>query len=174
MTIYPVEKLRPFQVVDPQSFSEIHGIINIANLPDHISTRMKHAVMKTALKHHLQAFLQVDTVSTVSAGTGIVVWSGSEETILGADVLGEKGVSAEQIGENAATQLLQEITSGATIDCHGFDQLLPYLVYAPKGSACLVRELSNHADTHMWLLKQFFPVTFEVSPQQTTKRITVR
>ena len=174
MTIYPSEKLRPFQVVDPQTYSEMHGIINIANLPDHIGTRMKHAAMKTALKHHLQSFLQIETSSSASLGTGIVVWSASEETILGANVLGEKGVSAEQIGESVATQLIQEITSGATVDYHAIDQLLPYLVYAPKGSACLVRELSNHANTHMWLLKQFFPVTFEVSPQQTTKRIVVR
>lgn len=174
MTIYPPEKLRPFRVIDPQSFSEMHGIINIANLPDHISSRMKHAAMKTALKHNLQAFLQIDTVSTTSSGTGIVVWSESEETIVGSDVLGEKSVSAEQIGETAAAQLVQEMLSGATVDRYAIDQLLPYMVYAPKGSTCLVRELSNHANTHMWLLKQFFPVTFEVSPQQALLRMSVK
>jgi RNA 3'-phosphate cyclase len=125
MTISPTERLRPFQVVDPQSFSEMHGIINIADLPDHIATRMKHAAMKTALKHHLQSFLQVESSSSASSGTGIVVWSETDETVLGANVLGEKGVSAEQIGESAATQLCQEITSGATVDNYAIDQLLP-------------------------------------------------
>lgn len=174
LTIHPIEKLRPFQVIGPQTFSEIRGIINIANLPDHISTRMKHAAMKTALKHHLQAFIEVDAVTSTSSGTGIVMWSGTEETILGADALGEKGVSAEKIGENAITQLVQEIASGATVDHHAIDQLLPYFAYAPNGSACLVRELSNHANTHMWLLKQFFDVTFELTQQQNIMRIAVR
>lgn len=174
MTISPTERLRPFQVIDPQSFSEMHGIINIAGLPDHIATRMKHAAMKTALNHHLQAFLQVEPSSSASSGTGIVVWSETDETVLGANVLGEKGVSAEQIGESAATQLCQEIVSGATVDHYAIDQLLPYLVYAPKGSSCLVRQLSNHAYTHMWLLKQFFPVTFELAQQQQCMRIAVR
>ena len=174
MTITPAEKLRPFQVVDSQSFSEMHGIINIANLPDHIATRMKHAAMKTALRHHLQAFLQVEATSSASSGTGIVVWSETEETVLGANVLGEKGVSAESVGESAAAQLCNEIMSGATVDRYAIDQLLPYLVYAPKGSACLVRELSNHANTHMWLLKQFFPVTFELAQQRQCVRLAVR
>jgi RNA 3'-terminal phosphate cyclase (ATP) len=89
-------------------------------------------------------------------------------------VLGEKGVSAEHIGEGAATQLCQEIVSGATVDRYAIDQLLPYLMYAPKGSACLVRELSNHAHTHMWLLKQFFPAVFEVAQQQYCVRLAVR
>jgi RNA 3'-terminal phosphate cyclase (GTP) len=174
MTIYPFEELHPFQVIDPQSFSEMRGIINIANLPDHIGTRMKHAAMKIALRHHLQAFLQVEPSSSASPGTGIVVWSETEETVLGANVLGEKGMSAEQVGENAATQLCQDIMSGATVDRYAIDQLLPYLVYAPKGSACLVRELSTHANTHMWLLKQFFPVAFELAQLQHMMRITVR
>ncbi len=174
MTIHPVEKLRPFQVVDHQEFTEMHGIINIANLPDHIATRMKHAAMKIALKHHLQAFLQVEASQSPSSGTGIVVWSETGETVLGANVLGEKGVSAEYIGESAASMLCEEIVSGATVDRYAVDQLLPYLVFAPKGSACLVRELSNHANTHMWLLKQFFPVTVELVQQQHAVRLAVR
>jgi len=174
MTIHPFEKLHPFQVVDPQSFTEMHGIINIANLPEHISIRMKHAAVKTALKHNLQAFVKVEQSPSASSGTGIVVWSETEETVLGANVLGEKGVSAEQIGEDAAAQLAQEILSGATVDRYAIDQMLPYLVVAPRGSACLVRELSNHTNTHMWLLKQFFPVTFEVTQQQHSTRIAVR
>lgn len=174
LTIHPVQNLQPFRVIDPQIFSEIKGIINIANLPDHVSTRMKHAAMKAAMKHHLQSSIKVDAITSTSTGTGIVVWSVSDETILGADVLGERGVTAEQVGENATAQLLREITSGATVDHHAIDQLLPYLAYAPKGSACLVRELSNHADTHMWLLRQFFDVNFELSQQQDIIRIVVK
>jgi RNA 3'-terminal phosphate cyclase (ATP) len=174
LTIYPIEKLIPFHAEEPQSFTEIHGIIHQANLPDHISTRMKHAAINTALKHNLRSNIQVDITPSSSPGTGITLWSASGPTILGSTTLGEKTISAETVGEIAANQLINEIKSGATIDRYAIDQILPYLVLAPKGSGCLIREISNHTKTHIWLIKQFFNVDLEVTPQQTALRIVIK
>jgi RNA 3'-terminal phosphate cyclase len=135
---------------------------------------MKHAAIKTALKHNLRSTIQLEAAPSSSTGTGITLWSTSEQTILGSTVLGEKALSAETIGETAANHLIQEITSGATLDRYAIDQILPYLVLAPKGSACLVRDISNHTQTNMWLIKKFFSVDFEVTPQQNAHRIVVK
>jgi RNA 3'-terminal phosphate cyclase (ATP) len=174
LTIHPTDHLVSFQVDEPQLFHEMQGIIHLANLPDHIGTRMKHAAIRTAVQHDLRSSLRIDAAPSSSPGTGITLWSTSEATILGSTILGEKKISAELVGEQAARQLLQEITSGATLDLYAIDQLLPYLAYAPKQSTCLIRELSTHTNTNMWLMKQFFPVDFEVSPQQNIMRITVK
>jgi RNA 3'-phosphate cyclase len=174
LTIHPVEKLIPFSAQESQDFTEMSGIIHRANLPDHISTRMKHAAIKTAMKQNLRSTIQIDAAPSSSAGTGITLWSASEQTILGSTVLGEKTLSAETVGETAADQLIQEMNSGATLDCYAIDQILPYLVLAPKGSTCLIRELSNHTQTNMWLIKQFFSVDFEVTPQQHAHRIVIK
>jgi RNA 3'-terminal phosphate cyclase (ATP) len=174
LTIHPVENLIPFSAEDPQNFTEMYGIIHRANLPDHISTRMKHAAMKTALKHDLRSSIQIEAVPSSSTGTGITLWSPSEQTILGSAVLGEKTLSAEIVGETAANHLIQEMKSGATLDRYAIDQILPYLVLAPRGSACLIREISNHTQTNMWLIKQFFPVDFEVTTQQHIVRVVVK
>jgi RNA 3'-terminal phosphate cyclase (ATP) len=174
LTIHPLEHLHPLEAGEMQPFHDIAGIIYRANLPDHISTRMKHAATKVAVKHNLRSSIQVDAEPSSSSGTGITLWSASEAAIIGAAVLGEKGVSAEQVGETAANQLFQEIKTGATIDRYALDQILPYLVLASKGSVCRVRELSNHAQTNMWLLKQFFDVDFEVAQQQDVVRIVVK
>jgi len=174
LTIHPVEKLQPFSAQEPQSFTELSGIIHRANLPDHISMRMKHAAIKTAMKQNLRSTIHIEAAPSSSTGTGITLWSTSEQTILGSTVLGEKTLSAETVGETAANHLIQEITSGATLDCYAIDQILPYLVLAPKGSACLIREISNHTQTNMWLIKQFFSVDFEVTPQQNVHRIVVK
>jgi RNA 3'-terminal phosphate cyclase (ATP) len=173
LTIHPVEKLVPFSAQDPQSFTEMSGIIHRANLPDHISTRMKHAAIKIAMKQNLHSSIQVETAPSSSSGTGITLWSVSDQTILGSTVLGEKTVSAEIVGETAANHLIQEIRSGATLDCYAIDQMLPYFILAPKGSTCLVREISNHTQTNMWLIKQFFPVDFEVTAQQNVHRVVI-
>jgi RNA 3'-phosphate cyclase len=174
LTIHPVHQLFSFHAEEPQNFSDMNGIIHLANLPNHISTRMKHAAIKIAMKHNLRSLLQVDAAPSSSSGTGITLWSASGPTILGSTILGEKNMSAEAVGENAAYQLIQEITSGATVDRYAIDQLISYLVLAPKGSVCLIRELSNHTQTNMWLIKQFFNVNFEVTQQQQAIRIAVK
>jgi RNA 3'-phosphate cyclase len=174
LTIYPVEKLIPLHAEEPQNFTDIYGIIHRANLPDHISMRMKHAAIKTAMKYNLRSTIQIDAATSSSSGTGITLWSSSGPTILGSTILGEKTITAEAVGETAVNQLLQEIKSGATIDRYAIDQILPYLVLAPKGSICLIREISNHTKTNMWLIKQFLNIDFEVTPQQTAMRIVVK
>ena len=174
VTLYPIETLKSFSVQEPPNFTEISGIIHRANLPDHISTRMKHAVMKIMMKHNLRTSIQVEAASSSSTGTGITLWSTSDQTILGSTVLGEKSLSAETVGETAANHLMQEITCGATIDRYAIDQILPYLVLVPKESSCLIREISNHTQTNMWLIKRFFSVDFEVTSQQDTHRIIIR
>jgi len=174
LTIHPIERLLMFSADEPQNFTDVHGIIHRANLPDHISTRMKHAAMKTAMKQNLRSTIQIESTPSSSSGTGITLWSASEQTILGSTVLGEKTISAESVGETATNQLIQEIRSGATLDRYSIDQILPYLVLAPRGSSCLIREISNHTQTNMWLIKQFFSVNFEVSPQHHALRIVVK
>jgi RNA 3'-phosphate cyclase len=174
LTINPAGPLKPFQARELPVFQEIQGIIHLANLPDHIGTRMKHAAMKVAVQHNLRSSLRIDAAPSPSSGTGITLWSESGETILGSAILGEKKISAEAVGEQAASQLIQEIKSGATLDAYAIDQLLPYMACAPKESVCVIRELSNHTNTNMWLMKQFFPVDFEVAHQQDIVRLTVR
>jgi RNA 3'-terminal phosphate cyclase (ATP) len=174
VTIHPVEKLNSFSAQDPQCFTEISGIIHRANLPDHVSTRMKHAAIKIAMKQKLRTNIQIESAPSSSTGTGITLWSTSEQTILGSTVLGEKSLSAETVGETAANHLIQEIKSGVTLDCYAIDQILPYLVLAPKESSCLIRDISNHTQTNMWLIKQFFSVDFEVIPQQDAHQIVVK
>ena len=174
LTIYPTEKLIPFHAEEPQNFTEMHGIIHRANLPEHISTRMKHAAINIAMNNNLRSNIQIDATVSSSPGTGITLWSASGPTILGSTLLGEKTISAQVVGETAANQLIHEIKSGATIDRYAIDQILPYLVLAPKGSACLIREISNHTKTNMWLIKQFFNIDFEVTPQQTAMRVVIK
>jgi RNA 3'-terminal phosphate cyclase (ATP) len=174
LQINPPGTLLPLQADEPQTFSDITGIIHTANLPEHISTRMKHAAIKTAMKHNLRSSIQIQSAPSSSSGTGITLWSTSEPSILGSTILGEKGVSAETIGEKATSQLVSEITSGATLDRYALDQILPYFALVPKGSSCLIREVSNHSITNMWLIKQFFDVDFEITPQQNTFRLLVK
>ena len=174
LTIHPTKQIKPFSVLDQQNFKAIKGLINIANLPDHIATRMKHAVIKTALENNLRTQIQIQQTEALCPGTGLTLWTETKKTILGSTTLGERGISSEKIAERAMTQLLKEITSGATLDTNAIDQILPYLVLSGKPSGCQVRELSNHARTNMWLLQQFCKTNFEMKDQEDVVQLFVK
>jgi RNA 3'-phosphate cyclase len=165
LTIEPFKDIKPLQLDEQQEYSQVKGIIHLANLPNHVGTRMKHASIKSLIKHGLKASIEVEETTSLSTGTGITLWVESKDTVLGSTVLGEKGVPAEKIGEDAAQNLLCEIDAGATMDVYAFDQILPYMALAQdKGaSSCIVREVSSHARTNMWLVNQFFDTEFKLN-----------
>ncbi|UCF13289.1 MAG: RNA 3'-terminal phosphate cyclase [Thermoplasmatales archaeon] len=174
LTIYPAKKLQRLHLEEKQDFGKMTGIVHIANLPDHISERMKQAALKIAVKSNIQSFIRIDKTTSLSPGTGITLWSKSEYSVIGSTFLGERGVTSEKIGENAVNQLIKEINTGATIDTFAIDQILPYMVLTEEESVCMVRALTNHTQTNMWLLKQFFNVEFEVKEKQGVIKLIIR
>ena len=144
----------------------------VQNLPEHIAQRMEHAVRKALLGERIVAERQL--TSGPSSGAGIYLCARFENTVLGADALGEKGVPAERVGESAARRMWDELDGGGTLDVHTADQLLPYMALAVGRSSFTVRELSSHLSTQMWLLPQFLDVdivsdggTVDVIPNRT-------
>ena len=176
ITIYPNTDFKQLTLDEDQIFSDVEGIIYISNLPEHISTRIKQAAINELLKSNLKANIKIVQSTSFSAGTGITLWVKSKDTIIGTTVLGEKRLSSEEVGKKAVRNLKNEIFSGANLDVHAFDQLLPYFVISNKNesSSCIIRELSSHASTSMWVLKQFFNVDFEVKRNEKNVKIKVK
>ena len=73
----------------------------------------------------------------------------------GVNALGERGVPAERIGADAAASLLRVMESGASVDEHTADQLIPYL--ALFGGEFTCRDLTAHAETNLWAVDRFLP-----------------
>jgi RNA 3'-phosphate cyclase len=176
ITIYPITDFKQLKLDEKQTFSDVEGIIYISNLPEHISTRIKHATIDELLKCNLKANIKIEQTNSFSPGTGIVLWVKSNDTILGATILGEKSLSSEDVGKKVVRGLLNEIESGANLDVHAFDQLLPYMVISNKNecTSCIIKELSSHASTNMWVLKQFFNVDFDIKQNEKNVKIKVK
>ncbi|MBN2095746.1 MAG: RNA 3'-terminal phosphate cyclase [Candidatus Aenigmarchaeota archaeon] len=100
-------------------------------------------------------------VYSPSTGTGIDLWS--EPTLLGGNALGEVGKKAEDIGKAAAKTLKELIESKATVDRNLADQILPFMALAEGHSSFLVKDLSNHAKTNIWVIEQFLDRKFKVA-----------
>jgi RNA 3'-terminal phosphate cyclase (ATP) len=110
---------------------------------------------------------------TPSTGSGIVlVARTSTGCILAADALGERGKVAEDVAAEAVIKLLALIESGAAVDEHLGDQLLPYMALSGKSCAITVPVVSSHAATNIHLLEKFLPVKFSIEAKGAIFRIS--
>ncbi len=176
ITIHPCNKIKPIILDNPQNYTEIKGIINISNLPEHIISRLKHAVIKTLLQNNYKTSIEVEKSESLSAGIGLTIWAEKNDTVLGSTMLGERGVPSEEIGKIATMNLLNEIKSQSTIDIYSFDQVLPYMALAKENgqSSCIIQKISSHAQTNMWIIKQFFDVDFHAEKKENHFKIIVK
>ena len=81
--------------------------------------------------------------------------------ILGADCLGERKKKAEDVGSEAARNLITEIDSGASADKYLADQLMPFL--AISGGKIRASEITNHSRTNIWITEKFIGNKFRVN-----------
>jgi RNA 3'-phosphate cyclase len=101
-------------------------------------------------------------VQSLSTGTSVFAAAHCEHTVLGACTLGERGRPAEKVGRECASALLRQLDSGACLDEHMADQILPYLALAPEDCTVSVASVTEHCRTNMWTVQHFLPVRFEV------------
>jgi len=96
-----------------------------------------------------------------SPGSHICLIAEFEKTKIGTDNLGKLGKRAEEVGKEAALELLKEQKSDACLDKHLADQILPYLALAGK-SEVTVSEITNHCKTNIWVIEKFLEGKFEI------------
>jgi len=166
-------EIKPLKYDIEPEFSIIKGIVSIGQLSNNISTRIKNAAIKTLIRNDLQPDIKVEQNSSLSPGTGITLWAESNDIILGSTVLGERGLPSEEIAKNVSANLLSEINSNSTLDIHAFDQLLPYMAIAQGVSSCIVKQMSSHAQTNMWLIKRLLDTKFEAKQGEENIKIII-
>ncbi len=105
---------------------------------------------------------RADYVRAYSVGTAVLVRADYANCRLGASALGRRGKPAEKVGAEAARALKRQMSTGACLDEHMADQVLPYLALAGGESAAKVAAVTDHCRTNMWVIEQFLPVRFEV------------
>lgn len=100
--------------------------------------------------------------SAPSVGTAVLATAEYDNCRLGASALGERGKPSEAVGAEAGARLRAAMESGACLDRHMADQILPYLALADGESCVRVEEVTGHCRTNIWVIEQFLPVHFEV------------
>jgi RNA 3'-terminal phosphate cyclase (ATP) len=159
-------KLRGFHFF--KEGGEIRGVSHASNLPAHVPLRQAEAARARLLEAGYSSQIETKSFEAFSTGSGITLWAG----YLGGSALGERGLSAEKVGEQAAEEIISEMRAGASVDVHLADQLIPYMALAGN-SSYTVRELSLHTATNIWVTEQFLDVKFEIEEKEGLFEVSV-
>jgi len=94
--------------------------------------------------------------SSLSIGVGVDLWATfSTGAVLGiGTILGERGVSSEEIGRRAFQALITLLKGPATVDSFASDQILPLLAISPHASEFILPEITSHFSTNLTLVQR--------------------
>jgi RNA 3'-phosphate cyclase len=170
-----VAAVKPLFLVEKGTLVKIAGISHAsANLAtSRVAERQAHAATVHLQKWKVPIEIVSSYTQTASPGSGITVWAiftGADQDVdfidpvrVGADLLGEERKSAEVVGEECATKLNTTLTSGAPIDAHLADNIIPLLGIV--GGEIAVEKMTDHTRTNIYVTEQFLDVTFMVDEQ---------
>jgi len=167
--IEPIDKLSPIRLVGPGRVVKVSGVAHAVRLPAQIATRIAHAASKELVRTG-RADVDIKSESYDSAqdphigpGAGITLWAETEcGAIIGASSLGAPGKPSEQIGREAAEDLIEQLKTGMAVDAHMTDQLIPYMALADGVSEITSTSLTPHTLTNIELVEEILGVEFRV------------
>lgn len=156
----PVEYLRPVRLTGFAGVKSVWGLSYSSRLPGHIVERMASSAEKILRREGYEVEIEREALQpghprcALDPGCGIILVAELRDGVrLAADRLGEKGVPAERIGEEAARTLLEELKPGAPVDSHLGDQLVIWACLADGVSEYRVSKLTSHTTTSIELCK---------------------
>ena len=167
--INPPCMLKAVRWMDRGKLNGIEGVSHCVKLPRHVAERQANAAKEKLSEAGVSTFgIATETYAQthdphLAPGSGITLLAKfSNDSLLGADSLGERGKPAERVGEEAATNLLKEIASGAPVDKHMGDIIIPYLAVADGVSEIEVSEITPHTLTNIRVAEMLTGVKFTV------------
>uniref|UniRef100_A0A1E1XGJ8 RNA 3'-terminal phosphate cyclase n=1 Tax=Amblyomma aureolatum TaxID=187763 RepID=A0A1E1XGJ8_9ACAR len=170
----PAGSLKPISLTEPGHVVEIRGRSFVAGV---LPVRVAEVMANTAtavLKAHQPSTVAVSVervkepeAQAFGTGNGIVLFSKSSTGLIRASsALGKRNVKAEDVGEAAARELLQELEHHACVDKHLQDQLVVFMALANGVSKVLCGPITLHTETAVYVAHQLTEAKFKTTPQE--------
>lgn len=111
---------------------------------------------------------KIEYYETKCPGSQFCLIAEFENTVIGTDNLGRLGKRAEEVGKEAALELLKEEKTGACLDKHLADQILLFMALSKEKSQVTVSEITTHTKTNIWIIEKFLNGRFEIQKNLIT------
>jgi RNA 3'-terminal phosphate cyclase (ATP) len=158
-------RLKPISLPSQGRVTGIQGVALSSHLKQRrVSERMVEKCNQVLNSQGYRANIEVvhDT-SALQRGAALTLFAKtSSGCIIGADRAGEPRRTSEDIGKHVATSLLEDLSTGATVDRYLADQLIFYAALADGVSQYRIPKLTEHVETNLWLVETILGATTEV------------
>jgi len=156
-------RLRPLAPSSSRA-ARIEGAIVCSGLPDHVPQRIDHAIRSGLVGRDVGRIART-RVEAACPGVVATLWADLGDAVVGASMVGRRGLPSEDIGTALAKEVCADIDAGATVDAHLLDQLVPCAAMAGGRAVLRAREVSLHASTALDVAAAFVPI--KVSREET-------
>ncbi len=153
--IEPSPELHGLTWDKPGPVARVSGTSAVANLPRSIAERQRAAATQALTGAGIEADIDLIEAPAVGRGTTCFLKAESHHRAGGFGALGSIGKRAEVVGREAAEDCLTFLKSGAAVDRHLADQLLPYLALAHGPSTITTEAVTTHLLTNLWVIRHF-------------------
>jgi RNA 3'-phosphate cyclase len=154
--------IEPYALVKKEKVTKIVGIVHCSSdlKKNNVAERIAQGANQLMTKHFEDISIKKEYNDTNSTGCGITLWAAMDNSIIGADALGERNIRAEDVGKQAAEKLLSEISGGAVIDVHTADALIPFV--ALSGGSLKTSAITPHIQTNIYAVEAFLGKKFSL------------
>lgn len=151
---------------------DVHVTSFVGGLPFPIAERQASAATAVLREHGILCEVEkLPLKVTASVGTTVFVRAQFENTAAGFSALGERGVRAEDVGRDAASQLVAFMASAGALDEHLADQILVPAALLAAGhlgahagtTRFTTARVTGHLTTNARVLERFLPVTIAIT-----------
>ena len=159
------EKIRPIQLTEQGDVTAIRGIALSSHLKERrVSERMAEKCNEMLKSRGYSAKIEIvhDTLALQRGATLAIYAESGSGCIIGADRAGAPTRSSEEIGDDVARNLLEDLATGATVDRFLADQLIFYAALADGVSQYRIPRLTEHVETNLWLVETILGAKTEV------------
>jgi len=123
----------------------------------------KDQLVETKYKKHLISSEET-YVDASSPGSCLLVVANFENCVLGGDAIGEKGKRAERVGREAVEGLVQDLSTKATLDRYGSDQMIPFI--GVLGGSFTYPRLTDHLKSNVEVTNHFCPKQVKINKKR--------
>ncbi|MBI2354240.1 MAG: RNA 3'-phosphate cyclase [Deltaproteobacteria bacterium] len=170
--IIPARELRPlsFSAPDEPRRATVTGCSGVCRLPLSIAERQRTASLAALGAMPADSFPppQIELLEAPGPGQGTFLFLRAEtgNGLAGSTALGARGKRAETVGSEAADELCRHLATGAALDPHLADQLVPFLALSRGESDFTTSRITPHLLTNLWVAGLFLPLRVRVAGEE--------